>query len=285
MRTMKSALVIGGNRFIGKRVADRLRQDGVTVTLLNRHGTGDADRIIAGDRSDVAGIAPQIANDRWDAIFDFAAYKPTDCRAAIELFRGKTDRYVIVSSIAVYAMGRDLVEDDFDAKTWEIPNRTLSYAEGKKAVEAVFAREAPFAFVAVRLPYILGSDDYTKRLDYHVECSKSDKEVFVFNRTAAFNMVSSADAADFLCRVARTDHVGPINWASSEPVTYAEFLAILGTVTKKTPRYASKQGGSNNSPYDHATDKYMSLARARGLGFSPTSVYAWLPELVAALAR
>jgi nucleoside-diphosphate-sugar epimerase len=278
-------LIVGGNRFYGKRLAERLRDGGCHVTLVNRTGTGEADRIVAADRKDVKTLERELGKQTFDAVFDMSAYNPPDCPPMFQVFAKRTKRYVLVSSIAVYRLGKDLVEEDFKAAGYAIPNRPkLSYMEGKRAVEALFARDAPFPFVALRIPFILGEEDYTNRLEFHIDACRAKRAIFFCNRAATMHVVSADEAAEFAERVAKTDFVGPINYASSEPISYTAFMDIVGGATKQKALYAKKQTATNSSPYDHTSDKYMSLDKVRALGVEPRSVQAWLPDLVRTVA-
>jgi hypothetical protein len=49
--------------------------------------------------------------------------------------------------------------------------------------------------------------------------------------------------------------------------------------------YATKQSATNGSPYDHTSDKFMKLERARKRGLELASPMTWLPELVAQVAQ
>jgi nucleoside-diphosphate-sugar epimerase len=284
---MQRALIIGGNRFVGAALAARLKRSGCHVTLVNRHGSGVADRIIKANRNDVAALAPQLDREGWEVVFDTAAYGTQDCKTAVELFGTRTKRYVVLSSIAVYRLGKNLEETDFDAPSYEIPDETkrrLSYGEGKKAVECLFSKNAPFSVVSVRFPFLLGPDDYSKRLEFHVEQNKAGKEIFFCNPNATTNYLQSDEAAEFLERIARTAFSGPINYASAEAFSYRDLMTVIASVTKREARFATKQSSFNNSPYELGSDKTMSLSKARELVFEPSSVRSWLPQLVEKLA-
>jgi nucleoside-diphosphate-sugar epimerase len=283
---MKRVLVIGGSRFVGARLVRALRDEGTHVTLLNRSGRGAADRIVVGDRSDVACVREGLGGEAFDAIFDFAAYQPRDAESACELFAEHAGPYVLVSSIAVYRLGRDLEEKDFDPSRFAVPaGRPLSYAEGKRAVEHVFATRAPFRHAAVRFPFILGPDDYSGRLELHVRANAAGRPMFFANPHASMSVVSSEEAARAVLWAARERVEGALNVASTSPVSYSALMAIIASQTGIDTTYATKQSATNGSPYDHTSDKFMKLERAKKRGLELASPMGWLPELVAQAVR
>jgi nucleoside-diphosphate-sugar epimerase len=280
---MRRALIIGGNRFLGRRLAERLKTAGCHVTLINRSGTGAADRIIRADRRNVGALAPALGDETWDAIFDMAAYVPEDCEPAFRVFDERAARYVLVSSIAVYRLGKNLTEDDFSAESYFPPAGRPKYADGKRGVEAQFRRNAPFPFVAVRLPCILGPGDFTRRLEFHIERNRTKQDIFFCNPGAAISLVSVDQASAFLHKVAQTEFNGAVNFAASEPISYAGLMETIAAITGEKPLYATKETAHNGSPYEYTSDMFMAVDRARELAGEPGTIQSWLPDLVRSL--
>ncbi|NJL25340.1 MAG: NAD-dependent dehydratase, partial [Calothrix sp. SM1_5_4] len=106
----------------------------------------------------------------WDAVIDFACFNDHQARATAEYFHS-VKRYIFISTISVYDVGSDLREGNFDAGTYPLPavQNELDYKEGKRRAEAFFLQHTPFPTVLVRFPVILGPDDYTRRLHFHIE--------------------------------------------------------------------------------------------------------------------
>jgi nucleoside-diphosphate-sugar epimerase len=279
---MRRALIIGGNRFFGIVLTKQLREAGTHVTLVNRSGEGDADRIIKADRRDPATFAPSLGAEDFDCVFDLAAFRRADAESAITIFGGRVGRYVAVSSTAVYRLGKKLTEADFDPKTWTpLPSAQatskIGYAEGKRAVESVLATRAPFPCVVPRLPYILGDGDRSRRVEFHIEALRAGRRVFFCNPTASMHLVSADEVGGFLRAVADSSVTGPLNFGSKEPITYRAFLEEVGKATGREARLASKETASNHSPYDQSSDKYLALDRATELGFPLEALDRWLP--------
>ena len=97
-------LVIGGSRFIGRAVVQRLLMEGHRVTLLNRGQSPDpfgtrVNRVI-GDRSDPATLQRALARREFDAVVDVIAFREEDTQAAIDRLRGRIGHLVHVSNWA-----------------------------------------------------------------------------------------------------------------------------------------------------------------------------------------
>src|SRR5262245_4359674 len=172
---VKTALVLGGTRFVGKRLVALLRERNVAVTVGSR---GRAP-IPAGvqhaklDRFDPKSMQSALGQGEWDIVYDQQCYAPEDAIAAVDLLKGRVGRYVLCSSGAVYRNGVNaghLVEDHFDPFHYSIQlaGCRVDYGEGKRQSEAVLFQRGAFSSVAVRFPIILGADDYTERLRLQV---------------------------------------------------------------------------------------------------------------------
>jgi len=97
-------LVLGGTRFVGRAVVTRALAEGCHVTLFNRGQTDPAAFPAAEHRvGDRLGDLSSLATGEWDAVIDVAAYNPTAVRLAVEILGDRVDRYVLVSSLSVYA--------------------------------------------------------------------------------------------------------------------------------------------------------------------------------------
>jgi nucleoside-diphosphate-sugar epimerase len=169
-------LVIGGNRFFGKRLVSKLLDSKADVTLLNRGLLGDpfGDKVkrIAADRKQLSHELPQLKNEKWDVVYDQACYEAEDARKSCQTFSGLVKHYVFTSSESVYAWKGDLKEEDFDPATYRFDSdadRNVNYAEAKRQCETIFTQQNAFPLTSFRFPFVVGPDDYTRRLRFHVE--------------------------------------------------------------------------------------------------------------------
>jgi nucleoside-diphosphate-sugar epimerase len=100
-------LVIGGNGIISGPATRLAVQRGFEVTVVNRGQSTvrpplDGVRSLTGDASDPASIASAIGTERFDVVVNFRSFLPSQVRADVELFSGRTGQYVYISSASAY---------------------------------------------------------------------------------------------------------------------------------------------------------------------------------------
>ena len=170
-------LLLGGNRFFGRKLARLLSEAGHDLTLLNRRGSDDAAslgaRHLRCDRQDAAALRATLGpSQSWDVVFDQVCFEAADARAICEILAGRVGHYVFTSSQSVYAPGAAVREEVFDPLNHPFTKDARTgddYAEAKRQCEAVFFRQSGFPVTAVRFPIVAGVDDYTGRLRWHLE--------------------------------------------------------------------------------------------------------------------
>lgn len=224
---MTKVLVLGGTRFFGKKLVEQLIREQMDVTILTRGVASDpfgnsVKRLVA-DRTDKAALSKALADSNFDLVYDNICYTPQEASEAVELFADRTPKYIVISSLSVYPFGGTAKkETEFDPYTYPIPNpesQKVDYAEGKRLVEAVLFQQAPFAVAAVRFPIVLGHDDYTRRLHFHVEHVQGDQPIGIPNPDAQMSFINSDEAASFLLWLGQSDLEGPVNACSNGEIT------------------------------------------------------------------
>src|SRR5947208_1554260 len=97
-------LVLGGTRFLGRAFVDAALARGHELTLFNRGRTNpelfpNVPRLQGDRTADVS----MLAGGQWDAVVDVAAYHPRTARLSAETLCDSVGRYLLVSSVSVYA--------------------------------------------------------------------------------------------------------------------------------------------------------------------------------------
>jgi nucleoside-diphosphate-sugar epimerase len=165
--------ILGGTRFIGRRVADMLVKAGADVTLFHRGTTGSGvpgTQSVHGDRASEEDLA-RLAETRPDAVLDLSSYGSEWTRIAVEAFAGRIGQFVYVSSGAVYEPSAEL---PWPESTPVGPDAFWgTYAIEKLKSERILwaAHEAGRLPVTIfRFPFVLGPGNY------------ADREAFVISR-------------------------------------------------------------------------------------------------------
>ncbi|MDX2559241.1 NAD-dependent epimerase/dehydratase family protein [Streptomyces sp. TX20-6-3] len=299
---MKDVLVIGGNRYFGKRLIALLKESGHRVAMLNRGSSEAPDGIeqLVADRDDEAALEAVLAGRSFDVVVDQVCYTPRQAEIARRVFAGRTRRYVMTSTVEVYEYedsAAPVPEDALDlgavtvdtGAAWGDPEfREAHYGEGKRQAEAVFAGAAadgtgtPFAWASVRVAHVLGgADDFTGRLDHYARRVRAGEPIAVpvVNRPATYVYVE--EIAAFLAWAAvGTDFTGPVNAHSHGPLTTAEICAEIERRVGGRTVFQEVEVGEI-SPFSFARSYAMDNSRAVGLGYSFTHSSAWLADAVA----
>ncbi|MFD5424061.1 NAD-dependent epimerase/dehydratase family protein [Streptomyces sp. NPDC127084] len=286
--------VIGGNRYFGKRLIQRLLDAGVRVTVVNRGSSAPptgTEHLVA-DRDDEASLAAALGERSFDAVVDQVCYTPRQAEIARRVFAGRTGRYVMTSTVEVYEHqdSAGLVsEEAVDPRTvavdltlpWDDTRfREANYGEGKRQAEAVFAAEPAFPYAAVRVAHVLGgADDFTGRLDHYAERVRAGEPIAVppVNRTATYVYVE--EIAAFLDWALRADFTGPVNAAAHGRLGTADICAAVTGAIGGTARFEVASGGL--SPFSFTRSYGMDNSRAEQLGFRFSDSSEWLARAVA----
>ncbi|MFC8587601.1 NAD-dependent epimerase/dehydratase family protein [Streptomyces sp. NPDC057217] len=286
-------LVIGGSRYFGKRVIALLRESGHRVTVLNRGSSGvpDGTGHLVADRDDEAALESVLAGRSFDVVLDQVCYTPRQAEIARRVFTGRVRRYVMTSTVEVYAYedsagpvpesALDLASVAVDTgAAWDDPEfRDAHYGEGKRQAEAVFAAGAAFAWASVRVAHVLGDDDFTGRLDHYVRRVRDGEPIAVpaVNRPATYVYVE--EIAAFLAWAVEADFTGPVNAHSHGPLHTADLCAEIERQVGGRTVFREVEVGEV-SPFSFARSYGMDNARATELGYSFSHSSEWLARAV-----
>ncbi|MGQ4382973.1 NAD-dependent epimerase/dehydratase family protein [Streptomyces sp. SAS_270] len=293
---MRDILVIGGNRYFGKRLITRLIAAGDRVTVLNRGSSAPpagAVHLVA-DRNDENSLGKALGSRTFDVVVDQVCYTPRQAEIARRVFAGRTGRYVMTSTVEVYEYENTaglVREDAVDPRTvtvdLELPWQDTEfldahYGEGKRQAEAVLAADPAFPYVAVRVAHVLGGgDDFTGRLDHYASRIRSGEPIAVpaVNHPATYIHVE--EIADFLVWAAGAEFTGPVNAASHGLLSTDELCeAVAAQVPEGKTVFRSVEVGEV-SPFSFTRAYGMDNSRARRLGFTFGEARHWLPRAVA----
>ncbi len=285
---MKSALILGGTQFVGKRLVQLLINEGVEVTIATRGLASDTfgnqvSRLII-NRENAESLEKAFKDKKWDVVFDQTCYSSQEALDTLNALNGKVQKYIFTSSQAVYDFGTNHSEESYNPFDYQpvLKSRRdyigyVGYQEAKRAAEAILFQNADFPVVAVRFPIIIGKDDYTNRLQFHVEQVKEGRQMFIEHPNFRYSFIDSGEAATFLLSMAKSNYQGPINPGSEEDISLSE---LIGLIEKLIEAEVKLSEDGNPSPYNLPGSWSVNTSLVQSLGFRFTSLDSLLKSLI-----
>lgn len=277
-------LVLGGTRFFGKVLVNKLIDMGYNVTIATRGLTKDnyGDKVsrIVLDRESKESIEVALKDKKFDVIYDNLCYSPNSAKIICDIIKDKTKKYIVVSSSAVYDFKRCIKEEDFNPNKYKIKygeRQDFSYAEGKRLAEAVIFQNYKIPTIAVRLPVVLSEDDYTKRLYSYVENVIEKNSFNSNNMNCDLSFISATEAGEFLAFLSGIEYEGQINAACEGSITLNE---IITYIEKSTNTKAIIKENGKSGAYNGMFDCSLDISKAKSLGFKFKEVRSFIFALI-----
>jgi nucleoside-diphosphate-sugar epimerase len=133
-------LFIGGTGVISTACSELALQSGIDLTLLNRGRTerlfSDSPQFLHGDINDPA-VADVLDGHTWDAVVQWIAFTPDQIQRDIDLFRGRTQQYIFISSASVYQTPPQILPV---TESTLLDNPYWAYSRAKIACEELLVR-------------------------------------------------------------------------------------------------------------------------------------------------
>jgi nucleoside-diphosphate-sugar epimerase len=299
----KNILVIGGTRYFGKLLVQRLLQAGHRVTIATRGLAPDPfgariERIRVDRRNESAMRAAFATIPGYDIVYDQMCYSPLDAAISARVFTGKVERYIMASTIDVYRplLGSqdapfaesaiNVLAQPIDTQyPWHDPKLACeSYVAGKLQAEAYFYRDGSLPVVSVRIGHVLaGADDFTGRLAHYVDLVRLGAPLRYSNAAAATSFMSAQAISDFLVWTGAQDFKGPVNAACEGALSAFDIFQRVGMALDEPVRTlpASKTAKPGElSPFDFPSQLMADTSRAAKLGYRFGHSDEWLDTLI-----
>jgi nucleoside-diphosphate-sugar epimerase len=298
----KNILVIGGTRYFGKLLVQRLVNAGHHVTIATRGQAPDPfgariERIRVDRRNERAMLAA-FAEKHYDIVYDQLCYSPIDAAIAVRVFAGKVGRYVVASTIEVYRglmeqQASPFAEDDLHilaqpidtSYPWHDPARANEcYVAGKLQAEAYLYRDGSLPLVTVRIGHVLsGPEDFTGRLAYYVDLVRQRAPLRYANAAAASSFMGVHTISNFMAWVGMQSFTGPINAACEGGLSAFDIFQRVGLVLDEPVKALPVSGKvriGELSPFDYTSPAMMDTSRASELGYRFGHSDEWLDDLI-----
>lgn len=277
-------LVLGGTRFFGIPMVEELLRLGHEVTIAtrqkNRDPFGDAVQRIQVERTDPVDMINAFRGKRYDVVYDKIAYCSNDIKHAMDAI--DCAKYIYMSSTAVYDPKKpDTREEDFDPLNKELiwcDRRDFPYDEVKRQAEcALWQKYGDRDWIAVRYPFVIGEDDYTKRLLFYVEHTMKSIPMNIDNVDSRMSYIRSDEAGKFMAFLADRDFRGAVNGSAHGSLSLRE---IIGYVERKTGGKACLDPAGEAAPYNGEPEYSIRVDKAEELGFRFSDINDWIYGLI-----
>lgn len=220
-----SILVLGGTGFLGPHQIEYALERGHQVTMFNRGSNsgmfGEAVEELTGDRDRKVneGLASLEGSRKWDVVIDNSGYVPRHVRDSAELLQNRCDRYIYISTVAVYDFDADTVFPE-DAKLAGLPAPNVEEVTGEtygplKAACDIAVREIlGDRATVVRPTYVVGPGDHTDRFTYWVDRIHRGGDVLApAGADREVQWVDARDLCPWVVTLAENDTPGVFNAA------------------------------------------------------------------------
>lgn len=282
-------LIIGGTRFFGIHMIHELLQKGHQVTIATRGKSQDdfgskVERIIL-ERTDPNSMKTALADKIYDIVIDKIAYCSNDIKYALDVIH--CNRYIYMSTTAVYhPKHMNTKEEEFDGAAEELIwcNRAdFPYDEVKRQAECALRQiYNDTSWIAVRMPFVIGKDDYTNRLRFYVEHVVKSIPMYIDNLNCQMGFIRSDEAGKFLAFLADSENteeagIRVVNASSTGTISLKE---ILDYVEKRTGKTAILDSAGEAAPYNGEVEYSINTEQAEKLGFRFSNLRDWIYELL-----
>lgn len=277
-------LVIGGTRFFGIPMMEKLIESGHEVTVATRGNTGKlfGDRVeyLKMDRTHPEEVRSALKGKSYDTVIDKIAYCSNDVRSLLEHVH--CDRYILMSTCSVYKEEHPgLTEEEFDPLREELvwTERTEDYAFSKRSAECAAARlRKSEPLTAVRYPIVLGEHDHTGRLRFYAEHVMREKPMFVDDEDFGLSFIGEEEAGEFIAFLAEHPLDGPVNGSMNGLIRIGELIRYL---ERKTGKKAILSPDGESAPFNGLKhDWTFDTRRAKATGFSFGSTETYVRQLL-----
>lgn len=277
-------LVIGGTRFFGIHMVNELLEKGHDVTIATRGISsdeyGDKVKRIILERTNEESVKEALSGVHYDVVIDKIAYCSNDIKYVMEAV--DCDKYMYMSSTSVYEPKHmNTMESDFDGTSKELiwcDRFAFPYEQIKRQAEyALWQKYSSRNWIAVRYPFVIGKDDYTKRLLFYVEHVMKSIPMNIDNLDYQMGFIRSDEAGKFMAFLVDKEVKGAINGSAEGTISIRE---IIDYVEKKTGSKAIIDKGGENATYNRKPEYSINTEKTQALGFQFSVLHDWIYELL-----
>ena len=239
-------LVIGGTGFLGEKLVKSLNEKSNDIIVVSR-GIIKKNNIqgveyLHADRSNIHELQNILSNREFDLVIDLCCMKKEDARV-LSKCNISYKKYIMISSIAVYPIEKNLEEDFFIDKS-----ELSQYGREKKEAEDELIKLIDNdKLIIIRLSSLVGMGENGSVLRIYYDTISMEKSEFVGNMNSRLSLI---------------ELTGIINACSDNSIAIKEIINI-----------AEKIVGKNRIPHEwdldsRVVEQTMMNDKAKKLGFA-----------------
>lgn len=240
-------LFIGGTGLISEAVSKLAVEKGIELYLFNRGNHVDSiphgAHVITGNIRDAKAAKEILGNYSFDVVVNWVAFTPEQVKVDLEIFQGKTNQYIFISSTAVYGKFPTITESSaLD------PNPFRQYGRDKIACEELLMdayRQSDFPITIIRPSFTYGNRMIPAAMNswQHpwslVDRMRKGKKIIVQgDGTSTFTMTHNSDLAKGLIgllgnplAIGNAFHI-----TSDEVLTWNQIYQLIGQAASVEPK-------------------------------------------------
>lgn len=277
-------LVVGGTRFFGIPMVEKLIADGHDVTIATRgksqNSFGESTKQLVMERTNYDSVKEALAGKSYDVIIDKIAYSSNDVKNLLENISCK--KYIQMSSCSVYLEDKENIsEEDFDSRKYPLAwiDRIKDYAEGKRQAErTVYEYMDESNCIFVRYPVVMGPNDYTNRLRFYADHIKEEKPMYVDDLDCGMEFIREKEAGLFIAHLVDQDVHGAVNGCAKGMISPRDIIEYIEKITGKK---AVLDANGDEAPYNGTTSNLSyDTTKARQTGFRFSDSNEWIFDLI-----
>ena len=225
-------------------------------------------------------VCERYYREYFDVVIDKIAYCSDDIRYVMDYV--DCDKYIYMSSTSVYnPKHMNTVESDFNGYSNDFVwcNRfEFPYEEIKRQAEyALWQKYSDKKWIAVRYPFAIGKDDYTKRLLFYVEHMMKSEPMYIDNIDYQMSYIRSDEAGEFIAYLVDKDIKGAINGSSTGTISLRE---IIDYVEENTGKHAILSDDGEAAPYNGEPEYSINTEKAENIGYRFSNLKEWIYQLL-----
>ncbi len=218
-------LVLGGTRFIGKALVDKLCLMNYEVTLTSKRSLDSKPGLkqVTCLRKDFGTMRLNL--DQFDYVFDFNAYTDGDFK---DLPVGDPRiRYFLISTNWIFKYNQLALDQEMKFSQPE-----EAYISAKANLEILGTERFGRKFTAIRFPVVIGTGDHHKRLDYYERKIMAQARILIVGSDPFINFIWVDDLVELLCRLIenRRHQMNIVTITPARLNTYFSFMSELAVV-------------------------------------------------------